>query len=99
MILLLDNLPAHKSEEVKEFLKTQKHWLKIEFFPKYAPELNPPEYLWSSAKAKDWANLYVDSIDDVDNHIRKSARRMRRSPNLLTAFLKVSGLFDKELST
>lgn len=99
IILLWDRLPAHRSKKVKAFLDTQKHWLTVEWFPGYAPELNPVEYMWSAAKAKDWANLYVDTILDVDVHIRKSARRIRRNPDLMTNFLKASTLYDKELST
>lgn len=99
IILLWDRLPAHRSKKVAAFLETQKPWLIIEQLPPYAPELNPVEYLWSAAKAKDWANLHVDSIDEVDEHIRRGGRRIRRNRNLLSSFLKASGLFEKELST
>jgi putative transposase len=99
IILVWDRLPAHRAKKVQAFLDTQTHWLTVEWLPGYAPELNPVEYLWSAAKAKDWANLYVDSIGDVDVNIRKGARRFHRNPNLMTSFLKASTLFDKELST
>lgn len=99
MILVLDRLPAHRSNKLMEFFDSQEHWLMIEYLPPYAPELNPVEYVWSSAKLKDWANLYLESIDDVDDHIRKSGRRMRRNQKLLTGFLKASKLFKRELST
>lgn len=99
LILVWDRLPAHRAKKVKVFLDTQKHWLTVEWLPGYAPELNPVEYLWSAAKAKDWANLYVDTIGEVEVNIRKGTRRFRRNPNLMTSFLKASTLFDKELST
>ena len=99
IILVWDRLPAHRAKKVQAFLDTQKHWLTVEWLPGYAPELNPVEYLWSAAKAKDWANLYVDTIGDVEVNIRKGARRFRRNPNLITSCLKASTLFDKELST
>lgn len=99
VILLWDGLPAHKAKLTKQFIKEQKHWLKVYRFPAYAPELNPIEYLWSASKSKDLAGLYAGTIDNIDTHIRKSKRRFQRHPNLLTSFLKKSALFKKELST
>lgn len=98
MILLWDRLPAHRSDEVKDFLKTQREWLEVKKFPAYAPELNPLDYLWSPMKTRDLANLYLEAIDDIDSCIRKSARRIQRRPDLITGFLKASKLFEKELS-
>lgn len=99
VILLWDGLLPHRAKETKKFLKTQSHWLEAKRFPAYAPELNPPEYLWSSLKSKDLAGLYVGTIDDIDTHIRNSKRRFQRRPNFLQGCLKKSGLFKKELST
>lgn len=99
LILLWDRLPAHRSGEVEEFLESQKHWLQIEWLPPYAPELNPTEYLWSTGKQKDWANLYAETTNDLDVAIRKYGRRVRRNPDLLKSFLKKSTLFDKELAS
>lgn len=99
VILVWDRLPAHRAKKVQAFLDTQKHWLTIEWLPGYAPELNPVEYMWSAAKAKDWANLYVENVLDIDTHIRKASRRIRRQPELMTSFLKASTLFENELST
>lgn len=96
--MLWDRLPSHRSKEMKEFLKSQKDWLQIRWFPPYAPELNPLEYLWSTGKHKDLANLYADTLTDIDGAVRRYKRRLKAHPNLLTGFLKASGLFDKELS-
>lgn len=99
IILLWDGLTPHRARNTRIFLKTQRHWLNVYRFPAYAPELNPPEYLFSASKSRDLAGLYVDTIDDIDVHIKNSKRRFQRHPNLLTGFLKESTLFKKELST
>jgi transposase len=44
----------------------QQDWLTVERFPAYAPELNPVEYLWSSVKGKDVANLCSDALWQVE---------------------------------
>jgi len=99
LILLWDRLPAHRSKEMQEFLKYQKKWLSIEYFPAYAPELNPLEYLYSTGKQKDLANLYADILSEIDKAIRRYKYRLRKRPDLLIGFLKASSLFDKELSS
>lgn len=57
LLLFWDGLSAHKAKLVQEFLKTQKDWLRVERLPSYAPEINPPEYLWSAMKNKYLCNL------------------------------------------
>jgi transposase len=99
VVLVWDNLSAHISKETRVFLESQRYWLTVFRFPSYAPELNPVEYLWSSGKNKELAHLYVDTVDDLDIHIRKYKRRVQRHPDLLTGFLKKSSLFNRELST
>ncbi len=43
LVLLIDRLAAHRSKKTQTFFKTQMHWPRIEWFPPYAPELNPVE--------------------------------------------------------
>lgn len=93
VILLWDGLPAHRAKTVRNFLKTQTHWLETKRFPAYAPELNPVEYAWSSGKTKDLANFCPDTLDILDNQIRRSKRRLRRRPDILKGFLRKSTLF------
>ena len=99
LVLVWDGLPAHRSRETKAFLKTRASWLTVHRFPAYAPELNPMEYLRAAGKNKELTNLCVDTINDIDTHIRSYKRRVQRQPRILTGFLKKSGLFETELST
>ena len=99
LLLLWDRLPLHCSKETKGFLESQEKWLMVEKFPAYAPELNPLEYLWSTGKQKDLANLYAETLSDIDTAIRRYKGRIRRHPRLLTGFLKASTLFNKELAS
>ena len=97
LVLVWDGLAAHTSKNTRAFLTSQKHWLTVYRFPAYAPELNPVEYLWSCGKNKDLANLYVETVENLDPHIRSYKRRVQRNPKLMKGFLKASSLFDKEL--
>jgi transposase len=50
--LLWDGLPAHRSNLMKAWITSQRHWLVVERLPGYAPELNPTEALWATSRAR-----------------------------------------------
>lgn len=99
IILLWDGWAPHHSKHTRLFLAAQKHWISVERFPAYAPELNPVEYFWSAMKRRDLGNVCAESLTDLDGRIRRSGRRVRRQQGVLHGFLKASGLFRNKLST
>src|SRR3954462_10081462 len=48
-VVILDNLPAHKSEKAAQCLKQRGAWFL--FLPPYSPDLNPIEQLFAKIKA------------------------------------------------
>jgi transposase len=98
MVLLWDGLTPHGAQETKKFVKSQRHWLSVRRFPAYAPELNPLEYLFSASKSKDLANLYTETIDDIDAFIKNSKRRFQRRPDILAGFLKKQLYFERTVN-
>ena len=54
VIVLLDNSSTHHGEALAKLLDRHPR-LHLEYFPSYAPELNPDEGVWSLAK-RDLAN-------------------------------------------
>jgi transposase len=92
-ILLWDRLPAHRSGVVQDYIRSQKAWLKTEYLPAYAPELNPVEYLWAHLSGTALANLAAENLNAVRNQVRRTARRVHHRLNLGRGFLKHSGLF------
>jgi transposase len=93
LILFWDGLRAHTSKETTHYVESQSSWLAIERTPTYAPEVNPAEYGWSSMKTKDMANTCSKTTNELDQRIKKSIRRLQRSPQTLKGFLRASGLF------
>lgn len=63
IILIWDNASWHKSEQIKEFLRTTKHSFHLIQFPPYAPELNPQEHVWKAGRANVTHNLFIENID------------------------------------
>lgn len=92
IILIWDRLAVHRGKQVKEYIVSLPR-LTTEHFPSYAPELNPVEYVWATAKNHDLANLYPEGLEELDRHIRNMKRRLKRRADLLKGFLKKSSLF------
>lgn len=93
ILLFWDGLAAHRARTVRRYLKENKSWLRVVRLPAYAPELNPPEYLWAAMKTKYLANLRPEGLAILGKAVRNSYRRIRREPDLLSGFLRASGLF------
>jgi hypothetical protein len=78
--LLWDGLPAHRSRAMRAWLNRQRSWLVVERLPAYAPELNPPEGLWSNLKTVELANLTSPTLAEVIDQAHKGIDRVRRTP-------------------
>jgi len=92
-VILWDGLGAHRSAYTTRFLATQRSWLRVEPLPAYAPELNPVELMWANLSARELANLCPDTLSELAHQVRQGISRIRRHPNLSSAFLKHCGLF------
>jgi transposase len=92
MVLLWDRLNAHRAYLVQEFLAAQPQ-LATEFFPPYAPELNPIEYVWSYLKLNPLANVAFFDLEQLTTTARRYTRSLQRKPDLLRSFLRHSPLF------
>ncbi len=91
--MIWDGLRSHRSRLVRDFVSETNGRIEIEFLPAYAPELNPVEYIWGHWKHHDLPNFCPKNLFQLSDHARKALRRMRRRPNLVTAFWKQAKLF------
>jgi len=88
LLLIWDRLPAHRSKIVAEYVKSQKSWLRVEYYPGYAPELSPVEFMWSAMKGRDLAHVPPKGLKHLKQMARKSVKRIRSDKRLLKGFLK-----------
>lgn len=91
-ILVWDGLPAHKSQVMKEYLHSQRSWLRVERLPGYAPDLNPVETLWGNVKGQELANRCSEDLDEVVTAVESGFTRVKKSRTLPFSFLKHAGL-------
>lgn len=92
LTLIWDGLPAHRSAAMKEWLATQRHWLRVEPLPGYAHDLNPMEMVWGNVKATELANLCPDTIDEAHTATQAGLERVGSSYQLCFNFLDHTGL-------
>lgn len=91
MILIWDRLKQHCSKAVREFIAAHPR-LHVEYFPPYAPELNPVEGVWSELNCQRLANHGVEDLDELQRLTTSEAIAMRPRQDLLRGCLKATGL-------
>jgi putative transposase len=90
VILLLDNSSTHKGKAIERFLDKHPR-LYIEYFPSYAPQLNPDEGVWSLAK-RELANSYPKDVGELMENILGSMDGIRKSQKNLRGCIAQSEL-------
>ena len=91
VILVWDRLPAHRSA-ARQLLADAASWLRVEWLPPYAPELNPGEQVWNHAKYGDLANFVARDTPDLHAHVDASLRNQRTQSRLLRSFFRTAKL-------
>ena len=92
MILVWDRLAAHRSRRVRDHIAAPKGHIHVEYLPAYAPELNPVEYIWAHWKQHELPNLCPRDYWQLSQAARRTLKRMRRRPRLITAFWQQASL-------
>jgi transposase len=95
LIVVWDRLPAHRSGLVRDYLESLGVRIQVEYLPAYAPELNPVEYIWAHWKQHELPNVCPSDFWQLSEGARRTLRRMRRRPRLITAFWKQASLWPE----
>jgi transposase len=76
--LVEDNGPIHLSKASLKALEVRKHWLTVEWLPKYAPELNDIEVVWHDLKAHHLAHQTFTDAAALDRAIHTAVGALNR---------------------
>lgn len=90
VFLLWDRGMIHRRKEVTQFLVSHPR-IHMEYFPAYAPELNPAEYVWNRAD-RSLCNSAPEDLAELKGMLRNSVRKLRRSQKLLWSCIYASDL-------
>jgi transposase len=92
VLVIWDGSGPHLARKVEAFLYRHLR-LYLEYFPPYAPELNPVEYAWAYLKKNSLAQHPPTALSGLANSARRSGQSLQRKPTLLRSFLQHSNLF------
>ena len=90
LILVCDRWSAHRAA-VKR-LQRKHAWLKAEWLPPYAPDLNPVEAMWSYTKYADLANYIPDDIAELEDTVLDSLAQQHYDKRLKESFFRKAQL-------
>ena len=76
IILIADRLKAHEDDTVEEWLAAHRDRLELVWLPRYAPELNPDEYLNQDVKGGVNAEGLPDSKQELRSRLLRFMRRL-----------------------
>jgi transposase len=77
VVLVLDNGPIHTSKAATAALAARP-WLRVEWLPKYAPELNDIERSWRDLKRHYLAHRTFRDADQLDRAIHQAVDALNR---------------------
>lgn len=77
VVLVLDNGPIHTSRATTKALAARP-WLRVEWLPKYAPELNAIERCWRDLKRHFLAHQTFACADRLDTAIHQAVAELNR---------------------
>ena len=74
--LWVDHARWHKGKRIIEFLGIHRR-LKIEYIPKYHPELNFQERLWRMMRYEETTNTYYETLEQMKLSVFNRSRKWR----------------------
>lgn len=86
--LIWDRLQAHRGEPVRSWLTRNRHRIRAELLPAYAPELNPVELIWGHAKSHSLANFAPLEFPELAMQTHLTVLAIGDDQPLLRSFLR-----------
>jgi hypothetical protein len=90
VVLLWDRGTIHRETAVTHFLRRHRR-VQAHFFPAYAPELNPAEFVWTQADGA-LANGAPRDVAHLYGRLQRAVQRIRGPQQLLWSCLHASDL-------
>ena len=91
LLLVCDRLSAHRSA-VRQLHQAGCGWLRVEWLPGYAPELDPVENIWNQSKYGDLANWIPNDIFQLHSTLDTLLGDYRTDPDRLLSFFLAAQL-------
>jgi transposase len=88
VFLIVDRLRAHMTPAVQAWVAAHRDRLEVFYLPRYAPELNPDEYLNNDLKGQVHATGLPHDKGEVRSHIQEFMRRLLHLPERVMSYFQ-----------
>lgn len=92
IILVWDRSNTHRGGETKPWLTRHRRRVLVEYFPAYAPELNPDEHIWTHLKYHRLANHGESDVRVLHRKLLYHAARLKQEQALLWSCIRAAKL-------
>jgi transposase len=82
LVVVMDQAPPHTSKRTRAFIEAQPR-LHVFYLPKYSPDWNPDEKVWSHLKHQELQNHQAKTKDELQQLTRRRLKSMARRPSLM----------------
>lgn len=93
MILVCDRLNVHRSA-VEHLRESGAKWLRVDWLPAYAPDLDPVENVWEQSKYGTLVNFIPDEIAQLHKVLDRTLQTYRHEPHRIHSFFHAARLTD-----
>ncbi len=92
ILVIWDNLPAHRGQAVKDFLACgSAKRLTLKALPSYAPDLNPQEGIWRFLKYVELKNTCCHDLAELQLEVRRAIERLRFKVDVILGCVRQPG--------
>jgi len=92
ILLIWDNLSAHRGQAVKDFLASGvAKRLTLKALPSYAPDLNPQEGIWRFLKYVELKNVCCHHLAELRLEVRRAIERLRFRRDVILGCVRQPG--------
>lgn len=89
LILILDRASFHTSKLVKDFVRSHRKKIRVYFFPKYSPELNPDEQVWNELKNNHIRRQDIQTKSELKTKLYSAFHSLQKNVRRIMSFYEL----------
>ena len=89
LIVIADNAPFHRSQEVRDFVRSHRYQIRMFFFPPYSPKMNPDEQVWNEIKHRHLEKEPIKNKADLNRRIDGLLRSLKERAEKVRSFFRL----------
>ncbi len=89
LIVIADNASFHRSKEVRDFVRSHRHQIRMFFFPPYSPKMNPDEQVWNEIKHRHLEKEPIKNKADLNRRIDGLLRLLKEKAEKVRSFFRL----------